>query len=189
MSPRTLVLCFALSLPLLAGCANLPEDRPASGTAAGAAAAAADGSGTVGAPAGTIGASELAAQQAGAPKPGTQEDFELNVGDRVFFAFDSAALDEAARAVLDRQAEWLLRYPHVTVTVEGHTDERGTREYNLALGERRAQAVKDYLAARGVSPDRILTISYGEERPVDPGHNEAAWALNRRAVTVINVTH
>jgi len=184
MSFRSLVLPLVLALFVLAGCAQLPEDRPVT---AGAAGAGAMGSqeigGTAWAPAGEIGQSGLAA-----PRPGTQEDFEVNVGDRVFFAFDSAALDDAARAVLDRQAEWLLMYPHITVTVEGHADERGTREYNLALGERRAQAVKDYLVAKGVSPERILTISYGEERPVDPGHNEAAWALNRRAVTVINVT-
>ncbi len=180
MPLRRLLPALALSL-LLAACASAPREELA-GTA-GAGVAGGGAAGAAAAPAGTVAASELAA-----PEPGTQEDLEVNVGDRVFFAFDSAALDEKARAVLDRQAEWLLRYPHITVTVEGHADERGTREYNLALGERRAQAVKDYLVAKGVAPDRILTISYGEERPVDPGHNEAAWALNRRAVTVVNVT-
>ncbi len=177
-------LALLLLLPLLAACAAGSGEGPADLDGTGVRAADGDGAaGGVGAPAGTVEESALAA-----PEPGTQEDLEINVGDRVFFAFDSAALDEKARAVLDRQAEWLLRYPHVTVTIEGHADERGTREYNLALGERRAQAVKDYLVAKGVAPDRILTISYGEERPVDPGHNEAAWALNRRAVTVVNVT-
>ncbi len=175
---RTLPLLFALAL--LAACASTSEEMAASksggGTAAGGEAAAA--------PAGTITADPLA----GGPVPGSQEDLEINVGDRVFFAFDSAALDESARAVLDKQAAWLLAHPDVTVTIEGHADERGTREYNLALGERRAAAVKNYLAAKGVAPERMLTISYGEERPVDPGHNEAAWALNRRAVTVVNVT-
>ncbi len=180
MPLRRLLPALAVSL-LLAACASAPQEQLA-GTA-GAGVAGGGAAGAASAPAGTVAASELAA-----PEPGTQEDLEVNVGDRVFFAFDSAALDEKARAVLDRQAEWLLRYPHITVTIEGHADERGTREYNLALGERRAQAVKDYLVAKGVAPDRILTISYGEERPVDPGHNEAAWALNRRAVTVVNVT-
>ena len=178
MIRRSLPVLFALAL--LAACASTPEDTAVSGSSGGTAA----GGEAASAPAGTITADPLA----GGPVPGSQEDLEINVGDRVFFAFDSAALDDAARAVLDKQAAWLLAHPDLTVTIEGHADERGTREYNLALGERRAAAVKNYLAAKGVSPDRMLTISYGEERPVDPGHNEAAWALNRRAVTVVNVT-
>ncbi len=178
-------LLFSLmGLVVLAGCATTPmEDRAGDQAAAGAAMAGEEAMG-VGDPAGSITADPLAADIV----PGSQKDLEVNVGDRVFFAFDSAALDEEAQATLDRQAAWLLQYPDIVVTIEGHADERGTREYNLALGERRAMAVKNYLVAKGVSPDRILTISYGEERPVDPGHNEAAWALNRRAVTVVTVT-
>ena len=127
-----------------------------------------------------ISSSELPGQ----PAPGSQEDLEVSVGDRVLFDYDSSVLDPAATQTLDRQAAWLKQYPDVIVTIEGHADERGTREYNLALGDRRAKAVKNYLVALGVSGDRLLTISYGEERPADPAHNEAAWAENRRAVTV-----
>jgi peptidoglycan-associated lipoprotein len=121
--------------------------------------------------------------------PGTQADLETNVGDRVFFAFDSSTLDSAARATLDRQAQWLAQHGSLTVTIEGHADERGTREYNLALGDRRAAAASGYLSSLGVSASRIRTISYGEERPADPGHDETAWAKNRRAVTVVDVTN
>jgi peptidoglycan-associated lipoprotein len=121
----------------------------------------------------------------GAAKPGTQEDLVVNVGDRVFFEFDHSDVSSDARATLDRQAAWLKKYSNVSVTIEGHCDERGTREYNLALGDRRATAVKNYLVAAGVHADRIKTISYGKERPAVVGSNEAAWAQNRRAVTVV----
>lgn len=107
------------------------------------------------------------------------------VGDMVFFAFDRFDLDERAQRTLDQQASVLLRFPQVNVIIEGHCDERGTREYNLALGERRANAVKEYLAALGVSPTRMRAVSYGDERPLVIGSNEAAWAQNRRAVTVV----
>lgn len=120
-------------------------------------------------------------------RPGTQEDLVVNVGDRVFFEFNKSDLSDEARATLDRQATWLKKYGRVHVTIEGHCDERGTREYNLALGERRATAVKNYLVSDGIAASRIKTISYGKERPAVLGHNEAAWAQNRRAVTV--VTH
>src|SRR5690606_11795666 len=119
-------------------------------------------------------------------QPGSQEDLVLNVGDRVFFAFDKYDLTDEARATLQRQAAWLTADPAVTLQIEGHCDERGTREYNLALGERRATSVKNYLVSLGVSPDRLTTISYGKERPVALGHNEAAWSQNRRAVSVVN---
>ena len=109
----------------------------------------------------------------------------VSTGDTVFFAFDSFSLDSVAQGTLDRQAALLLKSGGISVTIEGHTDERGTREYNLALGERRATAVKDYLVAYGINPGRIRTISYGEERPAVVGSNEAAWAKNRRAVTVV----
>lgn len=126
------------------------------------------------------------ADSTSAVQPGSQEDFVVNVGDRVFFGFDRIDLTPEARATLDRQAQWLKQYPSVRVTVEGHADERGTREYNLALGERRANAVKNYLVAAGVPANRINTISYGKERPAVLGSNEAAWAQNRRGVTTIN---
>ena len=121
-----------------------------------------------------------------APIPGTQEDLVQNVGDRVFFGLDSALLSPQSRGVLDRQAEWLTLFPDVTITIEGHCDERGTREYNLALGERRAVAARNYLIALGVNADRLSTISYGKERPYGLGHDEDAWSLNRRSVSVIN---
>ena len=118
-------------------------------------------------------------------QPGSQQDLVQNVGDRVFFDFDKYNLKDEARATLEAQAAWLQKYPNVTVTIEGHADERGTREYNLALGERRANSAKDYLVFLGIDPGRITTVSYGEERPVALGSNEAAWAQNRRAVTVV----
>ncbi len=117
---------------------------------------------------------------------GTIEDFEVNVGDRVLFGTDRFDLTNDARDVLQRQSQWLTRYPDVDVTIAGHADERGTREYNLALGERRATAVKNYLVALGIDSERIRTISYGKERPVDPGSNEESWAKNRRGVTQID---
>jgi len=123
---------------------------------------------------------------AGGPaKPGTQEDLVVNVGDRVFFEFNASDLTSEARATLDRQAAWLKKYSSIDVTIEGHCDERGTREYNLALGDRRATAAKNYLVADGISAGRVKTISYGKERPAVLGHNETAWAQNRRGVTVV----
>ncbi len=118
--------------------------------------------------------------------PGSKEDFAQNVGDRVFFDTDKSSIKPEGQQTLQRQAEWLKRYPNVTVTVEGHCDDRGTREYNLALGDRRATAVSRALVALGVQANRVKTISYGKERPAVLGDNEAAWAQNRRGVTVIN---
>jgi len=115
------------------------------------------------------------------PAPGTQEDLVVDVGDRVFFDFDTSELTEDAKQTIERLAAWLRENPGTRLTVEGHADERGTREYNLALGSRRASAVKDYLVALGVDPERIQTVSYGEERPAVMGSNEDAWAKNRRA--------
>ena len=117
---------------------------------------------------------------------GTQEDLIVNVGDRVFFNYDSSELDSDAQELLQDQVAWLKQYSDVSVIVEGHCDERGTREYNLALGEKRAQSVKNYLISLGVSSDRISTISYGKERPAVVGSNDGAWAQNRRSVTVVN---
>lgn len=118
--------------------------------------------------------------------PGSQQDLEASAGDRVFFAFDRSDITPESQQILARQADWLRRYPNVTVTIEGHCDERGTREYNLALGERRAQAVKNVLVAMGIPASRISTISYGKERPAVVGSTEEAYAQNRRAVTTVN---
>lgn len=116
---------------------------------------------------------------------GSAGDFVTNVGDRVQFEFDRYDLSDEARLVVENQAIWLSRFPGVSVTIEGHADERGTREYNLALGERRANSVRDYMIALGIEPNRVRTVSYGKERPIDPASSEAAWAANRRAVTVV----
>jgi peptidoglycan-associated lipoprotein len=186
MQRRLSVVLSALVL-LLAACASTPEDE-----LGGAASGSGDafGSSSIGSPT-DLGSDGMGVENDvfGSATPGTQEDFEINVGDRVFFAFDSSTLDDDARLTLDRQAAWLQQFPNITVTIEGHTDERGTREYNLALGERRATAARNYLVALGVDPSRMLTISYGEERPVDPGTDETAYRQNRRAVTVINLVN
>ena len=120
--------------------------------------------------------------------PGSQQDFLVNVGDRVFFDTDSTALSAQARATLDKQAQWLTNYSQYTFTIEGHADERGTREYNLALGARRAQTVRDYLVSRGIAANRMHTISYGKERPVAVCDDISCWSQNRRAVTVLNAS-
>jgi peptidoglycan-associated lipoprotein len=117
--------------------------------------------------------------------PGSAEDFRVNVGDTVHFALNQYNIEDADKQVLGRQAAWLARYPAVRVTVEGHCDERGTREYNLALGARRANAVKEYLVSQGVSTGRVETISYGKERPICTESNEGCWSQNRRGVTTI----
>jgi peptidoglycan-associated lipoprotein len=124
----------------------------------------------------------------GVAAPGSQQDFVVNVGDRVFFESDQTTLTPQARATLDNQAQWLNRYSHYTFTIEGHADERGTREYNIALGARRAQTVREYLASRGVNPQRMRTISYGKERPVAVCNDISCWSQNRRAVTVLNAS-
>ena len=115
----------------------------------------------------------------------TQQDFVINVGDRVYFDFDSYSVRADAAPVLEAQAAWLNRYPSVMIRIEGNADERGTREYNLALGARRANAVRDFLVSRGVSSSRINTVSYGKERPIDPGTSEDAYQRNRNAHTAI----
>ena len=120
------------------------------------------------------------------PAKGSREDFIQNVGDRVYFDFDKSNIKPEGQQTLQRQAAWLKQYPNVTVTVEGHCDERGTREYNLALGNRRANAVKTALVSLGIPANRVQTISYGKDRPIVVGSNEAAWAQNRVGITVIN---
>ncbi|WP_129792190.1 peptidoglycan-associated lipoprotein Pal [Sphingosinicella sp. CPCC 101087] len=165
------LVAVAAALSMTAGCArrsaDLPPEPPSSNVPP------AD----TGNPDGTIG---------GAPVPGSRADFLQSVtSDRVFFALDSYSIDAEARRTLDAQADWLNRNPTVNVTIEGHADERGTREYNLALGDRRANAARDYLQSRGVAANRMQTISWGKERPAVEGSNESAWAQNRRAVTVV----
>ncbi len=121
----------------------------------------------------------------GAGTPGSLQEFQVTVGDRVFFDTDSTALTPTSMQTLDRQAQWLLLYPRYTITIEGHADERGTREYNIALGGRRAAAVQSYLISRGVAANRIQTISYGKERPVAVCDDISCWSQNRRAVIVL----
>jgi len=121
----------------------------------------------------------------GTARPGTQQDFTVNVGDRIFFDTDSSVVRADAQQILARQAQWLNQYPSYTITVEGHADERGTREYNLALGARRAAATRDFLVSRGVPGNRLRTISYGKERPVAVCDDISCWSQNRRAVTLL----
>ncbi len=122
---------------------------------------------------------------AGAPAPGSQEDLVKNVGDRVYFDFDSSRLKPDGQAVLDHQASWLAQYAQNNVQIAGNCDERGTEEYNIALGQRRANSARDYLVARGVAGSRITTISYGKDRPSALGSDEQAWAQNRNAITSV----
>src|SRR5664279_4655960 len=128
------------------------------------------------------------ANAAGMATPGSQQDFVVNVGDRVFFETDSSELTPQSRATLDKQAQWLTNYSQYAFTLEGHADERGTREYNIALGARRAQTVRDYLTSRGIQANRMRTISYGKERPVAVCNDISCWSQNRRAVTVLNAS-
>ena len=167
----TSLAAIALAISLTAGCAHRrPQDRPPEPPVT-TDVTPNDGLGNAG------------SQEGG---PGSRADFLRSVpADRVFFALDSYSIDAEDRATLDAQASWLQRYPAVRVTIEGHADERGTREYNLALGDRRANAARDYLQSRGITPDRMTTISWGKERPQNPASNEEAWAQNRRAVTVV----
>jgi peptidoglycan-associated lipoprotein len=132
-----------------------------------------------------VGSEYVDGSQLGGPVPGTQEDLVVNVGDRVLFDYDSSALSSDGRQTLMGQAKWLQQHPNLYVTIEGHCDERGTREYNLALGERRANSARDYLIALGVEPSRINVISYGKERPAVAGSDAESWSQNRRGVTVI----
>ncbi|MEO1198644.1 MAG: peptidoglycan-associated lipoprotein Pal [Pseudomonadota bacterium] len=117
--------------------------------------------------------------------PGSAQDFVVNVGDRVFFTVDSSQVNPQAADTLTKQAQWLNLYPQYTILIEGHADERGTREYNIALGARRSVAVRDFLISRGVAANRLQTISYGKERPVAVCNDESCWTQNRRAVSVL----
>ncbi|WGD28686.1 peptidoglycan-associated lipoprotein Pal [Ancylobacter sp. WKF20] len=127
-----------------------------------------------------------AGQALGSAPPGSPQEFIVSVGDRVFFESDQTDLTPQAQATLDKQAQWLNHYAKYTFTIEGHADERGTREYNIALGARRAESVRNYLVGRGVAASRMRTISYGKERPVAVCNDISCWSQNRRAVTVLN---
>jgi len=169
----------ALLVFFLAACQTTPKDTAdtsGSGSSSSSSSDVASGEGTV---------TETSPDSASI-EPGSQEDLIVNVGDRVFFNYDSSELDSDAQELLQDQVAWLKQYSDVSVIVEGHCDERGTREYNLALGEKRAQSVKNYLISLGISSDRVSTISYGKERPAVVGSNDGAWAQNRRSVTVVN---
>lgn len=176
---RFKILGLFAALALVTACETAPEESAA-------------GSGT-GASSGTTTATTAPAKSDSrspvvkpvGEQPGSDGDFVVNVGDRVFFDLDKYNLSSEARGTLERQAAWLKKYSGVTISVEGHCDERGTREYNLALGERRANSVKDYLVALGISPGRIKTLSYGKERPVALGSSDAAWSQNRRGVSKV----
>jgi len=169
MRSLKVTLAALAAISLLAACENPGSENGAMG-----------GSGGSGSESGSFGMNAD-----GSITPGTQADLEANVGDRVFFETDSSVIDSEAQATLERQASWLRQYGSVNVVVEGHCDERGTREYNLGLGERRANAAKNYLVGLGISPSRVSTISYGKERPSVLGHDESAWSQNRRSVTVV----
>ena len=169
---RARLITPVCTLLMLAACASNPEPAPV----------AAHGPGGGPAPGGPLGRSDAISRSG----LGSQHDLATVAGDRVFFAYDRSDLSPEARQILQRQAEWLRRYADVTVTIEGHTDERGTREYNLSLGERRAEVVKNVLIALGIPAARISTISYGKERPEVPHSDEQSFAQNRRAVTTVN---
>jgi peptidoglycan-associated lipoprotein len=173
---RIAIAALATALLFSAGCAKKkPAELPPAPVGSEGAGSGTGADGTAGE--GNVG---------GAAIPGSRADFLQNVSaDRVYFNTDDYSIDAEDRAVLDSQAAWLQRNTGVRVTIEGHADERGTREYNLALGDRRANAAKNYLASRGVSPARMTVISWGKERPVADGSDESAWAQNRRAVTVL----
>jgi peptidoglycan-associated lipoprotein len=166
----------------LAACETTPTDT---GTSTGAAAGGGTTSSVGGNQDSVASGSVASLPDPTGPRPGSQEDLVTNVGDRVFFEFDSYQLAGDARATLEKQSQWLQQNADVEVWIEGHADERGTREYNLALGERRASAIRDYLVALGVDQSRMKTRSFGKERPVDPSSTSEAWSRNRRGVMVI----
>ena len=161
--------CVVVAALVLAACSTAQQETADTG-----------GSGAVAAP-----APQVAATTTG-PTPGSQADLVQNIGDRVFFDFDKFNLKPEARRTLERWAAWLQTYEPARLTIEGHADERGTREYNLALGERRANSAKEYLVSLGIDPDRIRIISFGKERPAVLGSSEEAYSQNRRSVAVVN---
>jgi len=165
--PKKLRLVTMAAVLVLAGCASKPKPAPEAPPPAPPPSSAVQG------------------QVESTVVPGSVQDFRVNVGDTVHFDYDKYAVTSEDRDLLQRQASWLQKYPQVRVTIEGHCDERGTREYNLALGARRANSVKEYLVSLGVSSARMDTISYGKERPICTESNESCWSQNRRGVTTI----
>ena len=169
------LLASALLVFFLAACSTTPKDTADS-----------SGSGSTSTSSDVSSSADTETTESASIEPGSQEDLIVNVGVRVFFNYDSSELDSDAKELLQDQVAWLKQYSDVSVIIEGHCDERGTREYNLALGEKRAQSVKNYLINLGISADRVSTISYGKERPAVVGSNDGAWAQNRRSVTIVN---
>ena len=169
------LLASPLLVFFLAACSTTPKDTADS-----------SGSGSTSTSSDVSSSAETETTESASIEPGSQEDIIVNVGDRVFFNYDSSELDTDAQELLQDQVAWLKQYSDVSVIIEGHCDERGTREYNLALGEKRAQSVKNYIINLGISADRVSTISYGKERPAVVGSNDGAWAQNRRSVTIVN---
>ncbi len=183
---RTKIVSLFAVLFLITACETTPDD---SGSTAGTGTTT-DSSGTSSSSVTSEATSEATTmspdEATAAPTPGTQEDLVVNVGDRVFFDFDKSVIAAAAEKTLKRQAAWMKQFPNVSVTVEGHCDERGTREYNLALGDRRANSIRDYLVALGVDANRMKITSFGKERPVDPRSTTDAWSQNRRGVLAVD---
>ncbi len=176
-----LLTMLALSTLALAACAKGKEEQPyADSVVEGQGTVQGQGEGMLGDGMGGMGGVQ------GNVVAGSQEDLTVNVGDRVYFGYDRTDLTPEALQQLQLQAQWLNQYPNVSITIEGHADERGTREYNLALGDRRASSVRDYLVSLGVSGSRVKTISYGKERPEVTGSDPQSWAQNRRAVTHVD---
>ena len=172
---RMKILSIAAALLLVAACASEEKEvATSSGSGASQQKSASSGSST----------SVSGGSSVSAPAAGSAEEF-ITIGDRVYFDFNKAEIRTDGTSTLNDQAAWLKKYPNITIVIEGHADERGTREYNLALGERRANAVKEYLVSRGVSADRVETVSYGKERPAVLGSNDSAWSQNRRGVSVV----
>ena len=172
---RMKILSIAAALLLVAACASEEKEvATSSGSGASQQKSASPGSST----------SVSGGSGVSAPAAGSAEEF-ITIGDRVYFDFNKAEIRADGTSTLNDQAAWLKKYPNITIVIEGHADERGTREYNLALGERRANAVKEYLVSRGVSADRVETVSYGKERPAVLGSNDSAWSQNRRGVRVV----
>jgi peptidoglycan-associated lipoprotein len=165
---RLIVVCASVAL-LLSACASDTANPNASGPRG----------------AGGGGVSNAGLMGGGHGAPGSQEDLTQSAGDRIYFDTDQSVLTPEARGILDRQAQWMQQYPQISVWVAGNCDERGTEEYNLALGERRANADRDYLVSRGIAARRIQTISYGKARPVDPASTQDAWMHNRNAITSV----
>lgn len=169
------ILTLVAALLMLGACETPTEETSSS-----------DAGGAVDQAASSDSGSDVTSNTIPGPAPGTQEDLTVNVGDRVIFDYDSSSLTANARGTVELLAAWLDTYGGVTITVEGHADERGTTEYNIALGDRRAHAVRDYLLALGINANRVDTISFGEERPAVNGNGEFAWSQNRRGFFAIN---